>query len=59
MKRTRSCKVKRRRKDHKDDLQGWNYVRAWNEENTLSQGRAEEERSQGRPARMEICKGME
>ena len=59
MKRTRSCKVKRRRKDHKDGLQGWNYVRAWNEENTLLQGRTEEERSQGRPAMMELCKGME
>ena len=59
MKRTRSCKVKWRRKDHKDGLQGWNYVRAWNEENTLLQGKAEEVRSQGRPARMELCKGME
>ena len=47
MKRTRSCKVKRRRKDHKDGLQGWKYVRAWNEENTLLQGKVEEERSQG------------
>ena len=28
-------------------------------ENTLSQGKVEEERSQGRPARMELCKGME
>ena len=59
MKRTHSCKVERSRKDHKDGLQGWKYVRAWNEENMLLQGKAEEERSQGRPARMEICKGME